>query len=400
MSEANTKQQSRKRGESKYQFPRCENCVGKPERQYCADCRRTLNRMRQDNQNPDYIRKDATPGESQYEFGRCESCVGKTIKELCANCLTSYWKTTRNYYNSPQHQGRARKSQYNFDRCPECADKPQRQLCSECGKRLRQLQCQNHKSNRPSKAKGIKRGPKPGTPSPLKGITSFDAPRCIDCNGKGLTELCSQCWQAYYTARYRHHNGPYNPHKERKFRSRGRTRFRHILCDKCVDKVRRDYCHKCDRAYRRVVAQAHYQPSTKQSAPHIARVDFKPCAKCEGKPIKGYCRRCKQKYRKYSGTHHRHRAKKLGRICEHGPGCVPPPPFLAAGQRWRCPSCGANLKRTGFDLDHFQPYKPKGDDTSAGYHCIANVQILCSKCNKSKNNRDPIEWAQSQGRLF
>ncbi len=224
MSEANTKQQSRKRGESKYQFPRCENCVGKPERQYCADCRRTLNRMRQDNQNPDYIRKDATPGESQYEFGRCESCVGKTIKELCANCLTSYWKTTRNYYNSPQHQGRARKSQYNFDRCPECADKPQRQLCSECGKRLRQLQCQNHKSNRPSKAKGIKRGPKPGTPSPLKGITSFDAPRCIDCNGKGLTELCSQRWRAYYTARYRHHNGPYKPHKERKFRSRGRTR--------------------------------------------------------------------------------------------------------------------------------------------------------------------------------
>ena len=133
---------------------------------------------------------------------------------------------------------------------------------------------------------------------------------------------------------------------------------------------------------------------------HIARVDFKPCAKCEGKPIKGYCRRCKQKYRKYSGTHHRHRAKKLGRICEHGPGCVPPTPFLAERQRWRCPSCGANLKRTGFDLDHVQPYKPKGDGTPAGYHCIENVEILCSKCNKSKNNRDPIEWAQSHGRFF
>ena len=344
-----TKQQTRKRGESKYEFDRCENCVGKPERNYCGDCRRTLQRMRdlasRDRRNPGRHRKATTRGESQYDFGRCEECIGKTIKQLCDECRRSYYKITKTEYNSPEHQGHARNSKYRVERCVECADKPQRQLCPECRKQLSALRPKSR--NRTSKATGVKRGPKPGTPSPLKGRTRIDAPRCGDCEYKGVHELCQVCRSAYHTAKYRGHNGPFTPHKERNFCSRGRTRFQHHRCDKCKGKATREFCDQCKNSYKRAVAQDHYQPSGRPSAPRVSRADFNPCIKCKGKRIVDFCKLCKRKYRQYSGATHRHRAKILGRICEHGLGCVPNNPTLAERQGWKC-QCGANLKKPGF----------------------------------------------------
>ena len=404
MSDTAAKQQSRKLGESKYPFERCRRCVGKPERKYCDDCRRTLNQLRnqssRERQNPNRSRQAATPGTSQFDFGRCEACIGKTIKKLCDKCQKSYWKITREHYSSHQHQGQGKDSKYEVELCTECADKPQRQQCDECKKKRNALAYQNNKHKRRSKAKGLKPGPKPGTPSPLRGTTRFDYPRCSDCVGKALSQLCQICWQQFYKARYRWHNGPFIPQRERKFSKRGVTRFRRFLCDKCVGKARRDYCPRCSKAYQRAVAAEHYRPSSKPSAPHVTRAYFEPCANCLDRRVRDFCRSCKRFYRRYSGTHHRHRAKKLGLICEHGLGCVPPTPILAELQGWKCAFCGADLKRTGFALDHFRPLQPRCNYTPPGLHCITNVQVLCLKCNWRKNSKDPVEWAQEWGRLF
>lgn len=59
--------------------------------------------------------------------------------------------------------------------------------------------------------------------------------------------------------------------------------------------------------------------------------------------------------------------------------------------RGRCANCG---KRRKLEYDHIVPL------ARGGRHDAKNLQMLCRPCNVEKHARDPIEWAQDNGRLL
>lgn len=63
-------------------------------------------------------------------------------------------------------------------------------------------------------------------------------------------------------------------------------------------------------------------------------------------------------------------------------------------QRHRCVNCAADLRQVGYHLDHILPLSKGGANQDS------NTQLLCPTCNLSKHAKDPIEWAQANGRLL
>lgn len=61
-------------------------------------------------------------------------------------------------------------------------------------------------------------------------------------------------------------------------------------------------------------------------------------------------------------------------------------------QRGRCANCTEKLER--FDLDHIVPLSRGGRNEDL------NAQLLCPTCNRRKHAKDPIAFAQEQGRLL
>ncbi len=66
---------------------------------------------------------------------------------------------------------------------------------------------------------------------------------------------------------------------------------------------------------------------------------------------------------------------------------------LLAIQRGRCVNCRSDIRKR-YDVDHIMPLARGGSNDRS------NLQLLCPPCNHSKHARDPIEWAQSNGRLL
>lgn len=62
-------------------------------------------------------------------------------------------------------------------------------------------------------------------------------------------------------------------------------------------------------------------------------------------------------------------------------------------QKWRCAACGCSVRR-GYEMDHVMPL------ALGGAHSIQNIQILCRRCNRSKQAMHPLEFAKKHGRLF
>lgn len=84
-----------------------------------------------------------------------------------------------------------------------------------------------------------------------------------------------------------------------------------------------------------------------------------------------------------SGSEGRHTAADIARIFEH--------------QRGLCANCHAKLFKSGrnkFHTDHIIPI------AIGGSNWPSNLQCLCPKCNLSKGAKDPIAWAQQNGRLI
>ena len=58
-----------------------------------------------------------------------------------------------------------------------------------------------------------------------------------------------------------------------------------------------------------------------------------------------------------------------------------------------CYWCGVDCTQ-GYHLDHYYPL------SKTGTHELNNLVISCSKCNQSKAAKDPIQYANSKGKLF
>jgi len=59
-----------------------------------------------------------------------------------------------------------------------------------------------------------------------------------------------------------------------------------------------------------------------------------------------------------------------------------------------CYWCGCNLKNVKKHLDHYIPL------SKGGKHTLSNLVMSCSKCNQLKSSKDPIEFANSLGKLL
>lgn len=68
--------------------------------------------------------------------------------------------------------------------------------------------------------------------------------------------------------------------------------------------------------------------------------------------------------------------------------------WLLTAQNYKCVNCKCCLKRNKKHLDHIVPLALGGSND------IKNLQWLCAKCNLSKKDKHPIEWAQKNGRLL
>jgi 5-methylcytosine-specific restriction endonuclease McrA len=67
---------------------------------------------------------------------------------------------------------------------------------------------------------------------------------------------------------------------------------------------------------------------------------------------------------------------------------------LAKLQKNRCANCRCDLVKDNTHLDHIVPLFLGGANDDK------NVQLLCGPCNLRKAAKDPIEWAQENGRLL
>ena len=87
----------------------------------------------------------------------------------------------------------------------------------------------------------------------------------------------------------------------------------------------------------------------------------------------------------------RYRARKRGQLGNVTAGIAAK---LRAAQGNKCGWCGVSFKEVTPTIDHYIPL------SRGGMHDDSNLQILCLSCNSSKNDKDPIEWAQANGRLL
>ena len=67
--------------------------------------------------------------------------------------------------------------------------------------------------------------------------------------------------------------------------------------------------------------------------------------------------------------------------------------ILKVLQKNRCAFCAKSIKKY-HEVDHIHPI------ASGGSNEKSNIQLLCRSCNRSKQAKDPIDYAQAHGRLL
>ena len=66
---------------------------------------------------------------------------------------------------------------------------------------------------------------------------------------------------------------------------------------------------------------------------------------------------------------------------------------LKIKQNNRCYWCSTSIAKT-YQIDHYEPLSKGGE------HLIENIVLACPRCNMSKHDKDPLEFANKLGRLF
>lgn len=63
-------------------------------------------------------------------------------------------------------------------------------------------------------------------------------------------------------------------------------------------------------------------------------------------------------------------------------------------QRAMCCACRADLRKSGYHLDHIDPVSKGGSNDDS------NMQLLCPSCNRRKSDKHPVDFMQSRGFLL
>lgn len=86
----------------------------------------------------------------------------------------------------------------------------------------------------------------------------------------------------------------------------------------------------------------------------------------------------------------RRRSRELEASGQFSPGDIS---ALFELQIGRCASCAISI-RNGYHVDHIVPISKGGSND------FYNIQLLCPECNLRKHAKDPIRWANENGRLL
>lgn len=92
----------------------------------------------------------------------------------------------------------------------------------------------------------------------------------------------------------------------------------------------------------------------------------------------------------YKSLVHAHRAKKAGFEGRYSDDIIA---TILRLQKGKCPYCKKDIRKI-FDVDHIVAISNGGSNTAR------NLQLTCPRCNRSKNNKDPMVFARSLGRLL
>lgn len=93
---------------------------------------------------------------------------------------------------------------------------------------------------------------------------------------------------------------------------------------------------------------------------------------------------------KMSAIARNRRARILGGGGKHTPEQIK---AMLEKQKKKCINCKKSIAKK-YHVDHIMPIAKGGSND------ISNIQLLCPTCNHKKNAKDPIKWAQENGRLL
>lgn len=187
-------------------------------------------------------------------------------------------------------------------------------------------------------------------------------------------------------------------------------------CSECAIEHHRRYRKDPEFRSKELAYKARYRKENREKIAEYSRRKWRVCKKTREKS-REYSRRNAEKRNEYSRWYykenkerilkrsarwrkrnqgyfiHKNRERRARLLNSKGGHTKKDVKNLLKSQRFKCINCRSCL-RSGYHVDHMYPLSKGGSND------VTNIQILCPTCNLRKSARDPIEWAQDNGRLL